>query len=65
MTDLRELIARKLAFQTLNDPNFDTFDTEDEAWAWVVKMGFIEEFLTKADAILAIIKAAGYVKLEK
>ena len=60
MNELREKIARCLAFQALQD---DELGTEDVVWKWVIKHGCENEWYDKANQILTRIKEAGYVKL--
>ncbi len=47
---VRERIAKLLALQTLCDEDRDTIDL---TWEWVVKYGFVDEYLVKADLILS------------
>ena len=49
-----ELIARQLAFQTLFGSDDRSYPTVEDAWRWVVKEDFIEEFYTKAWELLAL-----------
>ncbi len=57
---LREKIAKRLAYQTL-----DGLGNEEATWQWVIDNGFEQEYLDKADQILAFIKKAGYKSPEE
>ena len=47
---VKEQIAKQLAIQTLEDESLAGCDV----WDWVVKNNFVEEYLEKADQILAL-----------
>lgn len=60
--ELREQIAKELAFQTLQD---EKLTTKSKVWAWVVKERFVDEWLGKTDKILALIKEVCWLKGEQ
>ena len=60
MEELREKIAERIAIQTLEDESLSGI----YVWQWVVENGFEQEYLNKADQIFALVKEAGYVKLD-
>lgn len=51
--NIRENMARKMAFQALHDSHLDT---EDSVWEWVVNEGFLPEWFEKADELLTLLK---------
>ncbi len=55
--ELREKLAKRLAIQTLGDESLSGI----YVWDWVVKNGFVAEYLAKADQIHALIKEAGWI----
>ncbi len=51
IAEVKEKIAKKLAYLALRDEGYEDFSTEKAVWEWVVQNNFVKEYMADVDRL--------------